>query len=229
MTGPGRGGSHATDAATLAGQGFRTVFGHELVGELPAFVHRPYLVVTMADLWPRFEDRLAGPHLAGVHLVDTLELAELVELEARLPRAAAIVGLGGGQALDVAKFLAWTRRLPLFQVPTATTVNAPFGHRAGLRDAGRVRYLGWAVPEAVYIDFEVIGSAPPNLNRSGIGDVLCYHTARWDWQLADRLGRSEARWPYDQRLVDDAAIVMESVVDALDEIRAGSEAGSGPS
>ena len=47
----------------------------------------------------------------------------------RLPRAAAIIGLGGGQALDVAKFLAWTRRLPLFQVPTATTVNAPFGHR----------------------------------------------------------------------------------------------------
>jgi glycerol dehydrogenase-like iron-containing ADH family enzyme len=225
VTGPGRGGNRATDAATLAGQGFRTVFGHELVGELPAFVHRPYLVVTMADLWPRFEDRLAGPHLAGVHLVDTLEVAELVELEARLPRAAAIVGLGGGQALDVAKFLAWTRRLPLFQVPTATTVNAPFGHRAGLRDAGRVRYLGWAVPEAVYIDFEVIASAPPNLNRSGVGDVLCYHTARWDWQLADRLGRSEARWPYDQRLVDDAATVMESVVDALGEIRAGSEAG----
>jgi glycerol-1-phosphate dehydrogenase [NAD(P)+] len=195
------------------------------VGELPFFVHRPYLVVTMADLWPRFEEQLAGPDLAGVHLVDTLELSELVELEAGLPRAASIVGLGGGQALDVAKFLAWTRRLPLFQVPTATTVNAPFGHRSGLRDRGRVRYLGWAVPEAVYIDFDVIASAPPNLNRSGIGDVLCYHTARFDWQLADRLGRTEARWPYDQRLVDDAATVMESIVDALDEIRTGSEAG----
>ena len=156
-----------TDAATLAEQGFQTVFGHELVGELPNFVHRPYLVVTMADLWPRFEDQLTGPSLAGVHLVDTLELSELVALEERLPRAAAIIGLGGGQALDVAKFLAWTRRLPLFQVPTATTVNAPFGHRAGLRDEGRVRYLGWTVPEAVYIDFDVIGSAPPNLNRSG--------------------------------------------------------------
>jgi hypothetical protein len=125
-----------TDAAALAEQGFRTVFGHELVGELPAFVHRPYLVVTMADLWPRFEQQLAGPSLAGVHEVETLELSELVALEERLPRAAAIIGLGGGQALDVAKFLAWTRRLPLFQVPTATTVNAPFGHRAGLRDQG---------------------------------------------------------------------------------------------
>jgi glycerol-1-phosphate dehydrogenase [NAD(P)+] len=214
-----------TSAAILAAQGFRTVFGHGLVGEMPAFVHRPYLVVTMEDLWPRFESQLAGPSLAGVHFVETLELSELIELEAGLPRAAAIIGLGGGQALDVAKFLGWTRRLPLFQVPTATTVNAPFGHRAGLRDAGRVRYLGWAVPEAVYIDFEVIRSAPANLNRSGVGDVLCYHTARHDWQLADRLGRSEPRWPYDPDLVADAATVMASVVDALDEIRAGSEAG----
>jgi glycerol-1-phosphate dehydrogenase [NAD(P)+] len=147
----------------LPGGGFRTVFGRELVGELPAFVHRPYLVVTMSDLWPLFEERLAGPHLAGVHLVDTIELDRLVAREATLPPAAAIVGVGGGQGLDVAKFLAWTRRLPLFQVPTATTVNAPFGHRAGLRDHGRVRYMGWAVPEAVYIDFDVIASAPPEL------------------------------------------------------------------
>jgi len=34
---------------------FQTVFGRNLVAELPAFVNRPYLVVTMADLWPRFE------------------------------------------------------------------------------------------------------------------------------------------------------------------------------
>jgi glycerol-1-phosphate dehydrogenase [NAD(P)+] len=209
----------------LPGGGFPTVFGRQLVGELPAFVHRPYLVVTMADLWPLFEERLAGPHLAGVHLVDTIELVQLVAHEATLPPAAAIVGIGGGQALDVAKFLAWTRRLPLFQVPTATTVNAPFGHRAGLRDRGRVRYMGWAVPEAVYIDLDVIAAAPAALNRSGVGDVLCYHTAAFDWQLADRLGRTEARWPYDPRLVADAATVMSSVVDALDDIRAGTEAG----
>src|SRR5882757_5924710 len=118
--------------------GFTTVFGRELVGELAAFVHRPWLVVTMADLWPRFEPLLSG-HLAGVHLVSTLELDELEQAVDALPACAAIIGLGGGQALDVAKFFAWRRRLPLFQVPTATTVNAPYGHRSGVRDHGRVR------------------------------------------------------------------------------------------
>ena len=189
-----------TDATrSLPPGGFPVVFGHQLVGELPAFVHRPYLVVTMADLWPRsrtgWPGRISPASTSSRRSSSTTSMA----IEERLPQRDAIIGLGGGQALDVAKFFAWTRRLPLFQVPTATTVNAPFGHRSGVRDHGRVRYLGWAIPEAVYIDFDVIASAPPNLNRSGVGDVLCYHTARHDWQLADRLGRTEPRWPYDQR------------------------------
>ncbi len=204
--------------------GFPTVFGRELVAELPAFAHRPYLVVTMADLWPRFE-ALFERHLAGVHLVDTLELAELERAAEALPPFASVIGLGGGQALDVAKFFAWTTRRPLFQVPTATTVNAPFGHRAGLRVNGLVRYLGWAVPQAVYVDFDVIQSAPPALNRSGVGDVLCYHTAHADWRLAAAAGKVEPRWPYDEGLVAQARQRLDSVHAHLDDIREVNETG----
>jgi glycerol-1-phosphate dehydrogenase [NAD(P)+] len=206
------------------GRMFPTVFGRGLVGELPNFVHRPYLVVTMADLWPAFEDRF-DDGLAGVHLVETLDLDALGSVAAELPACNAVVGLGGGQALDVAKFFAWTRRLPLFQVPTAMTVNAPFGHRAGLRTGDRVRYVGWAVPEAVYVDLDVIQSAPAALNRSGVGDVLCYHTAHFDWKLAHDLGREEPRWPYDARLVAAARQRLESVLGALDDIREVTEEG----
>ena len=209
--------------STSAG-GFTTVFGRELVAELSRFVHRPYLVVTMADLWPRFETQF-DRHLAGVHLVESLELADLERAADALPPCASIIGLGGGQALDVAKFFAWTKGLPLFQVPTATTVNAPFGHRAGVRDRGAVRYLGWAIPQAVYVDIDVIQAAPAALNRSGVGDVLCYHTAHADWRLARDLGREEARWPYDESLVAEARVQLESVMASLDEIREVSEAG----
>ena len=210
---------------------FTTVFGRGLVDELPFILPRPYLVVTMADLWPRFQASLGGRGrgaergLAGVHLVETLDLAELERVAEELPDCRSIVGLGGGQALDVAKFFAWTRGLPIFQVPTAMTVNAPFGHRAGLRDRGNVRYLGWAVPEAVYVDFDVIQSAPPLLNRSGVGDILCYHTAHADWRIARDLGREEPRWPYDQGLVDEARIRLDSVLGALDDIHEVTETG----
>ena len=110
-------------------------------------------------------------------------------------------------------------------MPTALTVNAPWGHRAGLRSGGLVRYLGWAVPEAVYVDFDVIQAAPPALNRSGVGDVLCYHTAHHDWRLAHELGKIEARWPYDERLVAAARQRLDAVLGRLDDIREVTEEG----
>jgi glycerol-1-phosphate dehydrogenase [NAD(P)+] len=207
------------------GRPFATVFGRGLVGELANIAHPPYLVVTMADLWPLFEASLDGPALAGVHLVDSLELRSLEASLETMPVAASVIGLGGGQAIDVAKFVAWRRRLPLFQAPTALTVNAPWGHRAGLRSNSVVRYLGWAVPEAVYVDLDVVQAAPPALNRSGVGDVLCYHTAHRDWKLAHDLGKEEDRWPYDARLVEAARKRLATVLGALDEIRDVTEEG----
>ena len=197
---------------------FTTVYGRNLVAELPYFVHQPCLVVTMDDLWPRFADTLGGEGLAGVHLVQTLELSELAPIVDALPEASSVIGLGGGQAVDVAKFIAWRRRLPLFQVPTAMTVNAPFGHRSGLRRDGIVRYLGFAIPEAVYVDFDVIASAPPGLNRAGVGDILCYQTAHLDWRLTRDLRREEHRWPYDESLVAAARERLDAVLGTLDDI-----------
>jgi glycerol-1-phosphate dehydrogenase [NAD(P)+] len=198
--------------------GFTTIYGRNLLAELPNFVHRPYLVVTMEDLWPLFASTLEGPGLAGVHLVSSLDVVELDATVAALPTAASVIGLGGGQAIDVAKFIAWRRRLPLFQMPTAMTVNAPFGHRSGLRRDGVVRYIGYAVPEAVYVDFDIIASAPAGLNRAGVGDILCYHTAHLDWALTHRLGKEERQWPYDPTLVAEARVRLDSVLGALDEI-----------
>jgi glycerol-1-phosphate dehydrogenase [NAD(P)+] len=224
MTGTATSADAPSVARPSTGGQFQTVFGRELVGELKNFAHRPYLVVTMEDLWPGFEHHF-GPDLAGVHFADSLELGELETEAGRQPRFASVIGLGGGRAMDVAKFFAWTRGTPLFQVPTAMTTNAPFAHRAALRHGGTFVALGWAVPEAVYVDYDVIRAAPPLLNRSGLGDVLCYHTAQFDWKLARDAGREDRRWPYDQRLVDEARGRLEEVLADLDEIREVSDRG----
>ncbi len=206
------------------GNEFVTIYGRNLVGELPNFVHRPYLVVTMEDLWPKFES-FFDKNLAGVYMVRSLEYDELSKDLERLPKCKSIIGLGGGQALDVAKFFVWNEPKPLFQVPTAMSVNAAFGHRTAVRFQSKVRYIGWAVPEAVNVDFVVIQVAPKILNRSGVGDIFCYHTALFDWKLCHERGKTEAKWPYDPSLVDKSQKVLDSVLAALDDIRDVTEVG----
>ena len=50
---------------------FTTIYGRNLVGELKNIVQRPYLVVTMEDLWEKFKDEFDEDCI--VHFVKTLE------------------------------------------------------------------------------------------------------------------------------------------------------------
>jgi len=196
---------------------FPTVMGRNLLAEVPNFVQAPYLVVTMADLWPHLQDRL--PDGTQPYFVRSTERAAL---EADLPLVAghaAFVGLGGGQAIDCAKYFAWRLNRPLHQFPTSLSVDAMFGQRAGVRENGMVRYVGWAVPECVYFDHDIILAAPPAINRAGIGDVFCFFTGVWDWDHAHRTGQAEARWPWDPGLAAHSLALAEAALAGQDAIR----------
>jgi len=56
-------------------------------------------------------------------------------------------------------------------------------------------------------------------------DVLCYHTAHFDWKLAHDSGKEERQWPYDERLVAEARQRFDAVFANLDAIRDGTDEG----
>ena len=196
---------------------FKTAFGRELLAEIPNFVAGPYLVVTMEDLWPRFKGWF--PEGTTVWFVRSMERSDLEAALAKVRGHASVIGLGGGQAIDAAKYFAWRLGLKLHQFPTSLSVDAMYGQRAGVRDNQVVRYVGWAIPECVYFDYAILESAPPHINRAGIGDVFCFFTGVWDWEYAHERGTCEPRWPYDARLAAHSLTLAEAALAGRTAIR----------
>lgn len=202
---------------------FPTVFGRNLIAELPNIVNPPFAVATMPELWPMFKDHFEGADCKPL-LIDSVKVEDLEALSAAHD-VRAVIGLGGGMAMDAAKYLAWRRNLPLFHVPTALTNNAAFGQRSGIRVGSKVLYRGFAPPQAVYIDYDVIQKAPLKFNLSGICDVLCFHTGVLDWKYAHAQGKCEPKWAYDEELAAMSMAHVDRLLAGMDDVKAMNERG----
>ena len=196
---------------------FSTIYGRNLLYELNIILPQDALIVTMKDLWDRFENYFTKN--VQVHFVKNLNIETLENDYDKFKNFNAVVGIGGGQAVDAAKFFSWKSNAKLFQVPTSMSVNAAFGHRFAARIDGNINYIGWTTPEAVYVDFDIIKNAPKLFNRSGICEIMCYHTAHLDWKYADKVGKCEKKWAYDQQAVNEAKSVLDYMLEGIDDIK----------
>lgn len=96
----------------------------------------------------------------------------------------AIVGIGGGRSLDVAKYMAFLARIPFIAVPTSLSNDGFCSPGASLTVAGARRSLPAALPFGVIIDTDACLAAPESLWLSGVGDLVAKLTAVRDWKLA---------------------------------------------
>lgn len=109
------------------------------------------------------------------------------ELFQSLPSdTSAIIGLGGGKALDVAKYVSFLMRRPYFAVPTSLSNDGFCSPQSSLEVNRRRRSLPSAMPYGVVVDTEVCLQAPQVLWCAGIGDSVAKITAVFDWKLAFR-------------------------------------------
>jgi glycerol-1-phosphate dehydrogenase [NAD(P)+] len=148
-----------------------------------------YGVVTTASPWKVAEPMLAREP-GSVAAVQSLERTQLEEVAAALRGVELVVGLGGGLAMDGAKFAAWRTGAPLVQVPSTASNNACFTRGCGCTVHGRrAPVREGPLPERILVDFTLIAQAPARLNRAGVGDILCSQSSLADWELAYRAGR----------------------------------------
>ena len=143
------------------------------------------------DLQPallaRMDAALAGERIEVLQRlpVSDASFEQAEEVFRRLPATTdAVIGLGGGKALDVAKYVAFLARMPYFAVPTSLSNDGFCSPRSSLTMEGRRRSLPSAIPFGVVLDTEVCLGAPEILWLSGVGDLAAKFTAGVDWKLA---------------------------------------------
>lgn len=175
-------------------------------------------VVTTRSPWALAEPLLAAAP-ARIARVASLERGDLDRVAAEFRGVDRAVGLGGGLALDAAKFVAWRLGVPLVQVPSSASNNASFTRTSGCLERGRRAPMRDApVPEAVVVDHDLIARAPGRLNRAGIGDLLSSHSALPDWELAHRAGR-DVDW--DPAVRDRTRLELDRLATLAPEVGAG--------
>ncbi len=181
-----------------------------------------FVVTTMEIPWQVTRD-LIGATPEAVIMVENMELDVIERQIAEAPACDTVLAIGGGQAIDLGKYFSWKRRIRLVTVPTILSVDAFTTPAAGIRQGHRVVYLGSATPDPLVIDYDVIRTAPPDLNIAGVGDLLSIHTASFDWEFAERAGHSE--YPFSPEAIVAARSIVTMLEEKASDIRACTDAG----
>ncbi len=136
-----------------------------------------------------------------------------------------IYAVGGGLAVDAAKYVSLHTGLPLICVPTALSVDAFLTWASGIREGGSVRYIETCPPDVALIDLQMIGSGPAFIRAAGICDVLSIATGLWDWRFAEERGKNPPTMHYIQYVDMAAQAILYGSLDCAQAAGAGDQDG----
>lgn len=198
------------------------------VAGLPALLHQNYvssegrvLVAVGPSTGEEIWAGIAGamPHatvevVAGASLDEAGRLQELLAHGEGRSGFDAVVAIGGGRTLDVAKYAASRAALPMIAVATTLAHDGICSPVASLEHPHGKGSYGVAMPLAVVVDLDYVRAAPPALVAAGVGDVVSNLCAIDDWLLASEV-RGE---PVDGLALAMARTAAEAVIARTDSI-----------
>lgn len=141
----------------------------------------------------RLSAALEGPRPPQLHDPDAdQDAAAELGSKAKRSGADAIVAVGGGRCLDIAKLAAARAGLTMVAVPTQLSHDGICSPVAVVPDAdGRPESLGAIAPFFVYVSQPTLVTAPVESIAAGLGDLLANPLALRDWALAAEHGLEE--------------------------------------
>lgn len=122
---------------------------------------------------------------------DSMEKKQLQTLAKTLESYDFAIGMGGGRAIDAAKYASYAAKKPWIAFPTVLSHDGVVSSRASLNDGSVKVSVEAAEPAAIIADLDVIKKAPYRNNAAGAGDVISNISAVADWRIADKAGREK--------------------------------------
>jgi glycerol-1-phosphate dehydrogenase [NAD(P)+] len=165
------------------------------------------------EIWKRIQPSLPDATVFEVEDA-TLETAGRLQVKASERGFDAIVGIGGGRTLDVAKYAATRSGIPMVAVATNLAHDGVCSPVASLEHPHGKGSYGVAMPLGVVVDLDYVRAAPHSLVNSGVGDALSNLSAIADWELA----HTERGEPVDGLAVAFARTAAEALLHRPDTI-----------
>ncbi|RED66373.1 sn-glycerol-1-phosphate dehydrogenase [Cohnella lupini] len=160
------------------------------------------------------------PSSAGDVVADEASIVQLL-LDIQRVKAEAVVAVGGGTIHDIARYCAFTSRIPFVSVPTAPSVDGFNSKGAPILVRGEKLTIPAIGPSAIFADMDILSGSPPALIVAGFGDMLGKFTSLFDWKF----GAIVADEPYLQTAADITREALMSCVNEADSIALGREEG----
>lgn len=121
-----------------------------------------------------------------------------------------IIGVGSGVINDLGKLLSTLTEKPYIIVATAPSMDGYASASSSMERSGLKVSLATRAPDVIIGDSEILCNAPPELMKSGLGDMLAKYISICEWRIAHLLLNE----PYCEKI---AQLVRQSLKRCTDQ------------
>ncbi len=192
---------------------------------------QPVALVTTEGAWEVIADDLTHFDIRWRIKVTDATIPHFVTLTNQLEQVLknesplVIYSVGGGLAVDAAKYIANALNIRLVCLPTALSVDAFLTWTSGIRHHGCVKYIETKTPDRLIIDVDVLATAPAEIRAAGICDVLSIATGLWDWEFAAEKEKNPEGMELIPWVADVAQAILDGGLECAEAAGAGDEEG----